>query len=376
MNMKIGFDAKRLFRNFTGLGNYSRTLVGNLAARFGANHYTLYTERVSDDPEVTPFLHSPYEVVRPRRKFLWRLWRVSRDVRRAKIDIFHGLSHDLPIGIRRSGARVVVTIHDVCYKTYPAMFPLAERLIYGWKYRHSCRVADRIVAISESTKRDVIQYFGIDESKVEVIYQAINPVFHDEISTESAREVVGHYGLKGDYALYVGSVNSRKNLKGIIQAYALLDERHRLPLVVIGGGGGAYLTECLAEAERLEVARYITHLQGISSMQTLQAFYTAARVMIYPSFYEGFGLPVAEALLCHCPVITSTVSSLPEAGGDGALYVDPTSTEQIAQAIAKMLDDRDYANQLAAKGYAYVIDRFDPAKLTAQMHQLYEKLMK
>lgn len=374
--MKIGFDAKRLFRNFTGLGNYSRTLVANLSDRYADDKLVLLTERISDSADVAQFTKPPYEVVRPKHRFLWRLWRMSKDVAREKIDIYHGLSHDLPLGIKKSGARTIVTIHDVCYKTFPAMFPLFERMIYSWKYRHSCQAADCIVAISQSTARDIVRYFGVDESKIEVIYQAINPAFYTPISRQIASQIVEKYGIKGDYALYVGSINSRKNLKGIIQAYGLLDEQHRLPLVVIGGGGGDYLTECLKEAERLDVARYITHLQGISSMQTLQAFYTAARVMIYPSFYEGFGLPVAEALLCHCPVITSTVSSLPEAGGDGALYIDPTNTEEIAQSIAKILDDRDFANKLTTKGHTYVRDRFDPAKLTAQMHQLYEKLMK
>lgn len=374
MNYKIGFDAKRLFANFTGLGNYSRTLVGNLCARYGEDRYVLFAEKTSDNAEVLPFCGEPYQIVRPKKKFLWRLWRVSGDVQRQKIDIYHGLSHDLPIGVKRSGAKSVVTIHDVCYRTFPSMFPLVERMIYAWKYSHSCKVADRIIAISESTKRDIVCCFGVDPAKIEVIYQAINPVFYKQIPKQSAHDVVEKYGVKGNYALYVGSINSRKNLLGVIRAYAQLDERYRLPLVVIGGGG-SYLKGCLVEAERLDVSRYIVRIEGVSSMVTLQAFYTAARVMIYPSFYEGFGLPVAEALLSGCPVITSSVSSLPEAGGDGALYVDPADVSQIAGAIITVLDNESMARELAKKGRQYVEEKFDPDRLTAQVHSMYEKLM-
>lgn len=379
---KIGFDAKRLFRNYTGLGNYSRTLASNLRAMFPEYNYLLFAEKTSENTEAIDFLSERYEVVRPRGwHFLWRLWRINREIKGENIDVYHGLSHDLPFGISKTGAKSVVTIHDVCYKTYPKMFPLAERIIYSIKYCHSLRTADRVVAISESTRRDILHYFAgkIDglADKTTVVYQALNPVFYDRQSDSRALNTARQYGLHGDFMLYVGSINSRKNLMGVIEAIALMPDDKRMMLAVVGSGGSKYAKKCFQRAEELNVSQYIVHIEGVSSMQTLQAFYQSAKVLVYPSFYEGFGLPVAEALLSGCPVITSKVSSLPEAGGSAALYVDPYISTTIADAIVKVLDMSEAQRaEKCNEGRQWAIETFDPQKLTAQIENIYKDLIK
>ncbi len=374
--MKIGYDAKRLFRNYTGLGNYSRTLVSGYAALYPEDEIVLFAKRTSENIAAQEFLGEKYEVVTPSGFApLWRQRGVSKDIKNRGIDVFHGLSHELPYGLDKSGVRTVVTMHDVCYRTFPQMFSATERAIYSVKYKHACQSADKIIAISQSTKNDVLEFFGVDDRRVEVLYQAINAQFYTEMDEAHAQQIVKKYGVHSDFMLYVGSINSRKNLLGLVRAMALLDSNSRLPLVVIGGGG-AYKDECLREAEKLGVLGDIIIVEGVSLMQSLHAFYTLARVMVYPSFYEGFGLPVTEAILSKCPVITSSVSSLPEAGGSAAVYIDPGSPEQIAGAIASVLavGDRERAEWVEG-GRAEALYRFNPGELTATLNGIYTKLL-
>lgn len=366
--MRIGFDAKRLYNNFTGLGNYSRTLVGNLLSGYPHEEIFLYTPK-----RRLPPLEGAVTRMPSKRSLTWRSWGVKKMLRADGIELYHGLSHDLPFGIHRMGVRSIVTIHDVCYRTFPEMFPLIERVIYGIKYRYACRHSDRIIAISESTKADIVKYLGVSPSKIEVIYQSINPIFYSPQSDPRLR--LEGMDLPERYLLYVGSINSRKNLLGIVRAYELLPTECRLPLLVVGNGT-SYKESVLKYAADHDLMRYLVMLDSVNDPMVLQALYQCAEVFIYPSFYEGFGLPVTEALLSGTPVITSSVSSLPEAGGDAALYVDPTSAEEIAEAVIRLLSDKQLRDVVITKGINYANDMFAPDKLTRQVHDLYERVVK
>ncbi len=374
--MKIGYDAKRLFRNQTGLGNYSRTLVKNYGEAYHTDPISLFTKSAKSSDITQEFISSRYELIQPQgRALAWHQFGISRSIKSAKVDIFHGLSHELPYGIGKSGARSVVTMHDVCYLTFPSMFPAIERAIYSVKYKHACKSADMIIAISHSTKSDLQEYFGVEEKRVRVLYQAINSQFYEEMTSEYARNIVRGYGIESDYMLYVGSINSRKNLMGLIRAMSLMDSNSKLPLVVIGTGG-KYKDECLKEAERLGVRSDIVLMEGVRSMESLQAFYTTAKLMVYPSFYEGFGLPVTEAILSRCPVITSNVSSLPEAGGSAAKYVDPYSAEELSVAISQVLEMGDAKRQeLVERGRIEALQKFNPQSLTTSLHNIYKEIV-
>jgi len=375
--MKIGYDAKRLYNNFTGLGNYSRTLMANLAEYFPENQYYLYTPSVVAGPETDPFVSNPaIKTVTPkcRCKKLWRASGVKKNLVGDGIQIYHGLSHELPWGIQKTNIKTVVTIHDVIFKTFPEMFAAAERRIYESKYKHSCTVSDKIIAISESTKSDLINILGTDPKKIEVIYQAINPVFYEMQDMEMAREFVRHYGVPQEYILYVGSINSRKNLMSILKAYKLLPGNLVMPLVIIGDGG-KYKKEVMKFAEANDLTKYMIMIDSLTTARSMQAFYQCAQLFVYPSFYEGFGLPVTEALLSRTPVITSNISSLPEAGGEGAYYADPHSVEDLATAMVQVLTDTELRENMVEVGYRYAHEKFDPKILTAKVENLYRSLL-
>jgi glycosyltransferase involved in cell wall biosynthesis len=185
--MELGFDAKRLFCNFTGLGNYSRTLLKNLAKYYPEHDFHLYTPGIRHNSDTNPFLEEQtYNVHLPDGRFkkLWRSWSVVNDMQKDRIELFHGLSHEIPLRIRKTGIRSVVSIHDLIFKIYPETYPVLDRKIYDLKFGYACRNADRIIAISESTKRDIIKFYKIDEGRIDVSYQACNPLFYHDKDLE------------------------------------------------------------------------------------------------------------------------------------------------------------------------------------------------
>ncbi len=371
---RIGFDAKRLFNNFTGLGNYSRTLLRNLAECYPDNAYFLYTPQVTKNDETQFFLNSPlYSVHLPHGGFkaAWRTWGVKRELRKHKIQLFHGLSHEIPMGIQKTGIKSVVTIHDLVFKHYPDHFRWTDRQIYDFKFRYACEHSDRIIAISESTKRDIVNFYNVFPEKVEVIYQSCHERFMQEKPPKAIEAVLKRYQLPSDYFFYVGSIIERKNLLGIVQALERLPPDLRLPLVVIGDGK-AYKQKVEAYITQKGLQKQIVFIKA--DFEDMPALYQQAKIFIYPSVYEGFGIPVLEALFSKTPVITSNVSSLPEAGGSGSLLVDPTQPEQMAVGIAKILTDEAFRNNMIEKGFAHA-QQFRGEPLTGQLMNLYEKLL-
>lgn len=376
--MRIGFDAKRLYNNFTGLGNYSRTLLQNLHEYYPVDEYHLYTPGVQHSSETDFFLHHPdytTHVPASSLKSLWRSYGIKKDLKKDGIELYHGLSHEIPFFIYKTGIRTVVSIHDIIYKTYPDMFPAIDRAIYDLKFRYSCKHANKIIAISESTKSDIIRYFNTPEDKIEVIYQSINPVFYQRQTNESISAILNKFHIPSDYLLYVGAINSRKNLLGIIKAYAKLPQEFQLPIVIIGNGG-QYKKEVLNFAAEHQLSHRLILLSNVGDSKVLQAFYQNARIFIYPSFYEGFGLPVTEALLCKTPVITSSISSLPEAGGKAAWYISPDRPDEITETIKNILTmPQSQLEERGEQGMLYAKQKFAPELLTTQTHNLYHSLI-
>lgn len=371
---RLGFDAKRLFNNFTGLGNYSRTLLYNLGQYFPDNAYFLYSPKIKDNAETHYFLTSPsYAVKSPKWMpgAYWRTTGLKGRLRQDKIQLYHGLSHEVPLGLQKLGIPSVVTIHDLLHKHFPEQYALPDRKIYDFKFRYACEQADRIVAISEATKEDIIHFFDIPEDKITVIYQTCHDRFMQERSQKSLAAVKEKYSLPPDYLFYVGSVIARKNLLGIVKAMTLLPKDLQLPLVVVGGRS-EYQTKVedfIAKAGLQEKVLFIT-----PTFKDLSALYQVASVFLYPSFAEGFGIPVLEALYSKVPVITSNCSSLPEAAGPGAYLVDPHAPEEMAAGIEKILTDTTYRNQLIKNGFEHA-QQFKGEPLVRQMMNLYEELL-
>jgi len=379
--MHIAFDAKRLFNNFTGLGNYSRTLLDGLSTYFPDNRYTLYTPSVRRNSVTAPYLALYADNLRTAPDWmpgaLWRTFYPAALAAEDGADVFHGLSHELPFGLDRTDVAAVVTLHDVAFRTFPKMYSRIDRLLYDRKFRFACHRADRIVAISECTKRDVMRFYGVPEEKISVIYQPVQPIFYTLPSDEEVQRRLQTLqpSLPEDYLLYVGSINSRKNLLDIVKALELIPTEERLPLVAVGSSS-RYKAEVEAYVRNHCLERWVLmRSNGIDNL-TLQALYRRAALFIYPSFYEGFGLPVVEAQLCECPVITSDVSCLPEASSPETLLIDPTSPRQLAHAIRDLLASPERRHRMGREGRRFCLAKFDPKRLTRQMMQVYEQALK
>lgn len=354
--MKIGFDAKRYFHNKTGLGNYSRTIVRGLKNLFPDNEYLLYDEKAFS-----------------------RTFRLGHKAESDGCDIFHGLSNELPLDIRHRRTKSIVTMHDIAWLTFPDMYHWIDRHIYDYKYGRSCQVADKVIAISESTKRDVMRFYNVPEERIDVIYQPVQDYYYTPLPQSDCdrfiREQFGEDGLP-PYILYVGSINSRKNLLGALKGLALIPKEQR-PLLLIIGNGREYRRECETFIRDNGLEKDTRIETSIHNNLLLQALYTNAMAFIYPSYYEGFGLPVVEAALQKTPVITTTVSSLPEAAGPDACLIDPHSkdaAEQMAHHINHLCSDKAYAKAVGEKMEAYARYMFSPEKLTKEVHNAYNSL--
>lgn len=374
--MKIGFDAKRLFLNNTGLGNYSRSLVRNLQTFYSKNEYHLYSPKAGTSLAIERFLQPPFHVHTPTTLFksYWRSRGIVSQLKKDKLDIFHGLSHEIPIGLRHSKIKTIVTIHDLIFKTNPDTYKAIDRFIYDKKWAYSCKNADAIVAISESTKADIIKYYDVNSDKIHVIYQPCQALFYKMQSHEAILKIKNHYQLPSDFLLYVGSIQPRKNLLNLVKGYALLPKSLQIPLVLVGNGG-KYKLKVKALIANLKLENNVIWLENVSDNYQLQAIYQLATVLVYPSFYEGFGLPVIEALLSKTAVITSNISSMPEAGGEAAWYVHPESAEEIGAAMEMVLGDEGERKRRVALGFDYAQQQFSGERLTRDLMKLYKNTL-
>ena len=371
---RIGFDAKRLFNNFTGLGNYSRTLVRNLSEYYPDNEYFLFSPTIKRNGETHFFRDSAMfqvETARKTKGFYWRSWGIKKDLIHQKIQLYHGLSHEIPFGIGKTGIPAIVTIHDLIFKHYPKQYPWIDRQIYDLKFRYACENAQQIIAISESTKKDIIHFYDIPAEKISVIYQSCHERFMREKPPKALARIRKKYLLPSTFLLYVGSLIERKNLLGIVDALAQLPKDLQLPLIIIGQGA-AYKKKVIALAKQKGILEQLIFLRP--DFEDFPALYQMAEIFLYPSYFEGFGIPVLEALFSQTPVITSIFSSLPEAAGDGAILLDPANTSEMADAIQRLLTDKNLAQHLVTKGLEHA-ELFKGERLTHQLMEVYKELL-
>ncbi|MDR3062253.1 MAG: glycosyltransferase family 4 protein, partial [Dysgonamonadaceae bacterium] len=303
--MKIGFDAKRAVQNNTGLGNYSRYLIEILSEYYSDNKYLLFAPEKKDNPRLQT-LQSRKNVsfVYPSGiaglfPSFWRMTGIKTDLREYSPEIYHGLSGELPIGIAKTGIKSVVTIHDLIFLRYPEYYKSWDREIYTRKFRYACEYSDKIIAISECTKKDVISFFNIPEEKIAVVYQGCHPDFGKKATDEKKQEVTQKYKLPPKYLLSVGSIEPRKNLLLAVKALQKLEQDIHLVAV---GKKTPYQVEVEQYAAQSGISERL-HILNKVPLDDLPACYQLASVFLYPSFFEGFGIPVIEALHSGVPVI-------------------------------------------------------------------------
>lgn len=381
--MHIAFDAKRAYHNSTGLGQYSRTLLNSLALYYSENAYSLYTPSKTDLFKAGDnFSINTPQGVKKLLKGYWRSRSVITDLLNNGVDLYHGLSNEIPIGISKSEIKSVVTIHDLIFERYPRHYKKLDIAIYRKKFRNAVRNADKVIAISNQTKQDLINYYNTPESKIEVCYQSCNPVFEKKLPHDTLNYVRDKFNLPQRYYLYVGSVTERKNLLALCKALTLLPKEDRIPLVIVGKGK-QYLQKVkrflkenslTGNAIFLSESPYNIDDPYVRDIIDLPALYQMATALIYPSLFEGFGIPVLEALWSECPVITSNVSSMPEAGGNAALYVKPEAPEELAEAMQKVVTHNDLREEMITTGIKHA-NKFSTDKTSACVMNVYKKLL-
>lgn len=378
--MKIGYDGKRAAQNFTGLGNYSRYVLEALAGSFPGEEYLVYVPKDVENKKFDSILSAAAGAIRKvlptghwDKKFrsLWRVWGITDDIARDGVQVFHGLSNELPLNIRRISGNVksVVTVHDLIFLKCPECYPFIDRNIYNYKFRRACVNADRVIAVSECTKRDIVKHYGIAPEKIDVIYQGCDSLFAMQASEEDKAAVRKKYSLPAKFVVSVGTIERRKNLLSVVKALSSLPEDVHLVAV----GRRTKYTALIDEYVQKNNLQNRVHLLHGVPYADLPVIYQCADVFAYMSIYEGFGIPLLEALNCRVPVVAATGSCLEEAGGPGSKYTAPYDVEAIASAIKECFVP-EVRETMIAQGLEWAA-KFTPENFAQQTMDCYRKLL-
>jgi glycosyltransferase involved in cell wall biosynthesis len=367
--MRIGFDAKRIFFNYSGLGNYGRNIFSALYGRYPDSDYFLFTPDKND----TFSVEGKYGIIMPQGIYasfpsLWKYLHIGHDAKKYHLDVYHGLSNELPRDIDTADAKKIVTVHDTIFMRYPQWYKWHDRMLYRQKTAFSCKKADFIIAASQQTKEDLIRFFKVKEDKIQVIYQPCNALFATKPTEKQKQEIKEKYLLPDEFVLMVGNIEKRKNITKVITSICRYNIN--IPLVIVGRES-KYAMELKTQIEQGNM-KDIYFCHDVPSVD-LPAVYALASLFIYPSFFEGFGIPIIEALSCETPAITSNTSCFKETGGNAVLYVNPNSEEEIAQAIYVILHDEELRKNLIQKGKEQ-IKKFNPSLIAEQIMNLYKVL--
>ena len=367
--MRIGFDAKRAFLNASGLGNYSRNTINTLYHYSKNNQCVLYTPEINDEhfKNYKQFeVHTPESSVAKIFKSVWRSNSAKR-LKKHQIDIFHGLSNELPLGIHKIKVPAVVTIHDLIFIRFPQFYKAIDRKIYYSKVKYACNSAKKIIAISKQTKEDIIRFFNVEPNKIEVIYQSVSPVFFKQENNEN---LLSKYNLSERFILSVGTHEPRKNQLSILKA--VHSEKIDIQVVIIGKTS-SYTKKLIRYITENKMENQVKFLNNISE-NDLAGLYHLASLSIYISFFEGFGLPVIESMASGCPVITSNVSCLPETAGGAAILCTPNNVGELGTQIKALLENDNLRNGLILKGYERA-RLFHPEYFSEKMISLYTGIL-
>ncbi|GAB4383726.1 MAG: glycosyltransferase family 1 protein [Salibacteraceae bacterium] len=374
--MHLAYDAKRLFCNHAGLGNYSRNLVGAVRKACSECSIALFTPRIPKSPEVVPFLGEEFETIAPRKwpKPLHAVWRSTYPgIVAAKLgcEIYHGLSSELPL-LLHAGLKSVVTIHDLIFMKHPDYYPPTDRWIYQMKTLHATKKADRIVCISQSTANDLLDCFDVDQEKIRIIPPPVDIRYFETGDATDLIAFLQEKQINKPYILCVGTIEPRKDQGTVIEAF-LRSGLHQSHELILAGKMTPYARKNLPGKLDDATDGGIRIVENLSNDE-IRWLTRGAQLSIYASRYEGFGMPIAESLAAGTPVLAANSSSLPEAGGDGAVYFEPGNVEELAQLLQKTLTDRDELTAMAQRGKKYA-QAFHPEVIAKKHLDLYKELI-
>lgn len=340
--MTIGIDASRAFvKTKTGIEEYSFQVIKHLCDKLEKEQVILYCNpAINIRPDFK--LPASWKIKFLRAPIFWTQARLSLEILFHPVDVLFVPAHTVPIIHPKN---TIVTIHGLEYEFCPGAYSLFERLYMRWSIRKSCRWAKRIIAVSENTKKDLIKLYGVPKEKITVIYEG-----YGEHKTCNTKHITQEKKFEKLYLLFVGRLEERKNIEGMVDAFEILKEKyeisHRLILVGKYGYGGENIKNKIYGSDY----KHDIILTGYISDEEKFYLLKNADVFLFPTFYEGFGLPILEAQSVGTPVITSNISSMPEVAGKSAVLVDPKDANEIAEAIHKLISDESYKNDIIEKG--------------------------
>lgn len=347
--MRIGVNVHLLSTTHTGIQHYIRALVPELVAQATSHDMVLYGE-----PSQLPVCAGErvrwVSASRPLRsgvqRVLWEQTMLPRLLRRDRVDVFFSPAFILPMCWGGAG---VVTVHDLNFEVSPETIHPIRRAYLRRITRRSVHRARKVIAISQSTASDIVRLYGVPDEKIAVIPYGLDAIFTPDNARALEPMVRQRYPLPERFLLFVGTLEPRKNLPRLLEAYALARQHADLPPLVLAGAPGWQHERILAQARELGVGSHIV-FAGYIPREHLPGVYAAASALLYPSLYEGFGLPPLEAMGCGTPVLVSNTSAMPEVVGDGGVLVDPRDVQQIAEGIVRMTQDEVLRQEIAERG--------------------------
>lgn len=347
--MRIGINVHLLSTTHTGIQHYIRALVPELVTQATSHEIVLYGE-----PAQLPVTAGErirwVSTSRPLRsgaqRVLWEQTMLPHLLQRGGIDVFFSPAFILPVLWEGAG---IVTVHDLNFEVSPETIRPVRRAYLRRITRWSTRRARKVVAISQSTASDIVRLYGVPHQKLVIIPYGLDTLFNPENARALEPMVKQRYSLPERFLLFVGTLEPRKNLPRLLEAYALARRQVSLPPLVLAGAPGWQHERILTQARRLGIEQHL-RFAGYIPREHLPGVYAAASALLYPSLYEGFGLPPLEAMGCGTPVLASNTSAMPEVVGDGGILIDPRDTQQIADGILRIIRDGELRQRVIEHG--------------------------
>jgi glycosyltransferase involved in cell wall biosynthesis len=362
--MKIGIDVTPIFYQRGGVGNYTLHLVENLIKLSSGHRFFLYSNHFSN--ESFPFLsNSAVTFVRGVRPYLrYKIWREG-------IDVLHGPNFRLP---GRGAKGNLITIHDLALEKFPSFGKKKYASRYSaWKTRKRALSADHIIAVSQNSLEDIVNIFGISREKITSIYNGVDDFFFMDRNRELFLKIKDKFGIKKDrFILFTGTIEPRKNVQTLLKAFSRSSQIRKNYSLVLAGGKG-WKNENIQRLITDEGIGNDLVITGYISREELRTLYSFASCFVFPSVYEGFGIPLLEAMACGAPVVCSNSSSLPEVAGNAAIMVDPYDIDGFSVAMEKVIENGDLRNNMIQNGLERV-KQFSWEKAARETLQVYEKI--
>ncbi len=353
LQMRIGFDVRPFLKEETGVGTYFKNILFSLAKIDKANEYYLFSSSLKDrfSPTKIPpltkmhFREFPYPV--KAVNFVWYQlgWPPLDFFFKNKLDLTHSPT---PLPLPTKGKKIV-TVYDIFFLDFPEMADREARRNFARRIERTLQKAQGIVTISRFTEQQLTQRFDVDRDKIKIVYPGVDRTYWESVEHESLGQTKAAYDLPSEFLLFVGASEPRKNLLNLIEALKLIHGRHKKITLVLVGREGQDFKNVNSRIRELNLDPWVK-IVGYLDENDLKNFYWLASVFVYPSLWEGFGIPLLEAMACGVPVVTSQTSALPETAGEAAVYFDPKSPEDMAEKIIQVLEDENLRQRLISEG--------------------------